>query len=441
MNRTAVRDADGCAWYSLVTLFLVLLLGACGLPAESGRSSSQPSSPAVSAGPAPAQATPAPPPAAAPAQPPAPPIPVLPFEEAVLSAANDLFSRAQVPAGASDPFARHALVIDPLIDGVSGVQSKATRSMEARIVELVRTKYPRFSVQPFSAGNVAKSPIVLVGTFTGINKQGQTTGTREAYRVCLALADLKSGTIVGKGTARAQVQGVDITPTAYFRDSPAWMREATTDGYINTCQGTKIGEPIQPVYLNGILAAGLIGEAIAAYDAGQYQEALDLYTSALRTPEGNQLRAHNGVYLANVKLGRRDAATRAFGNIVDYGLANQRLAVKFLFKPGSTAFWPDRQVSGAYPDWLKEIAKRASASNACLEITGHTSRTGPEPLNERLSLLRAEYIKQRLDSEAPQLSKRTIANGMGSRENLVGTGRDDLTDALDRRVVFRVIAC
>jgi hypothetical protein len=35
----------------------------------------------------------------------------------------------------------------------------------------------------------------------------------------------------------------------------------------------------------------------------------------------------------------------------------------------------------------------------------------------------------------------TIANGCSSRENLVGSGKDDLSDSLDRRVVFNVISC
>jgi hypothetical protein len=55
--------------------------------------------------------------------------------------------------------------------------------------------------------------------------------------------------------------------------------------------------------------------------------------------------------------------------------------------------------------------------------------------------LRAEYVKKKLEVEAPPLAKRTIAQGAGSRENLVGNGRDDLSDALDRRVVFQVINC
>jgi hypothetical protein len=58
-----------------------------------------------------------------------------------------------------------------------------------------------------------------------------------------------------------------------------------------------------------------------------------------------------------------------------------------------------------------------------------------------LSLLRAELIKRRLEGDAPNLKNRTIANGVGSRENLVGSGKDDISDALDRRVVFNVISC
>jgi outer membrane protein OmpA-like peptidoglycan-associated protein len=72
-------------------------------------------------------------------------------------------------------------------------------------------------------------------------------------------------------------------------------------------------------------------------------------------------------------------------------------------------------------------------------VVGHTSPTGPEALNERLSLLRAEVVRGQLTREAPPLQKRLIANGMGSRETLVGNGRDDLSDALDRRGELKVI--
>jgi outer membrane protein OmpA-like peptidoglycan-associated protein len=91
--------------------------------------------------------------------------------------------------------------------------------------------------------------------------------------------------------------------------------------------------------------------------------------------------------------------------------------------------------------WLGQLSQRASERSSCLEIAGHTSSTGPEPLNERLSLMRAQYIKQRLDAAVPALAKRTSASGKGSSQNLSGLGTDDMRDAIDRRVEFKVKDC
>jgi len=65
-------------------------------------------------------------------------------------------------------------------------------------------------------------------------------------------------------------------------------------------------------------------------------------------------------YLAAWKLKRRDEATLAFARLVDYGLANRQLALKFLFRPGSTQFIADAQISGPYPLWLNQIARRSA---------------------------------------------------------------------------------
>ena len=62
-------------------------------------------------------------------------------------------------------------------------------------------------------------------------------------------------------------------------------------------------------------------------------------------------------------------------------------------------------------------------------------------MNERLSLMRAQYIKQRISASAPPLGQRTTAIGKGSSQNLSGLGTDDARDALDRRVDFTVKDC
>ncbi|HMW77359.1 MAG: OmpA family protein [Betaproteobacteria bacterium] len=419
---------------SWLPVLAAVLLAACAQPARqsaSGSADPQAAAPAAST-PAPAAAAPAP--AAAPTPP-----PILPYDQAVLNAANNLLGKAQLPAAQGG--ARFPVVIDPLIDGMTGAQSAATQAMGARIVALIKEKYPQYEVLPFTAANVAKSPLVLVGTFTGVNKERKTEGLREAFRICLALADLKSGKLVGKGLAFAQPGNVDVTPTAFFQDSPAWTEDPSTLGYIRTCQGTKAGDPINPLYVDRILAASMVAQAIDAYGAGKYADALALYESALRVPFGNQFRVFSGLYLTNWRLGRKEAATDAFGQMVDFGLENKRVGVKFLFRPGTTAFIADRKLSEPYPIWLAQLASRAARRNTCLEVTGHTSPSGPEPMNERLSFLRAEYVKTRLDQFSPGLGKRTIAHGVGSREALIGNGKDDGSDALDRRVEFKVIGC
>jgi hypothetical protein len=373
----------------------------------------------------------APPPGGAP-----PPTPIA-FNAALINAANTLFSKANLD-GEPDKI---VLVIDPLIDGGTGVQSNATQLMQKRIIELVQNSYPRFEVSRFTSEVVAKSPVVLIGTFTAINNAGLAEGPRDAYRICLALADLRSRKIISKGVARALPDGIDATPTSFFVDSPVFVRDASTDAYIKSCQGTKPGDPIVQAYADRILVASLIDDAIDAYNAKRYRDALDVYRSALRTPGGEQLRVFNGIYLANYALGRHKDATLAFGNLVDFGLKGDRLALKLLFKRGSTQLATDPRVRAPYSMWLEQIAQRTAASKTCLEIDGHTSATGLAALNDRLSALRAEFIRDRLQSNAPALNGRLIAAGKGSREMIVGTGKDDASDALDRRVEFKVIKC
>jgi outer membrane protein OmpA-like peptidoglycan-associated protein len=373
--------------------------------------------------------------AAAPAAAPAPaPPPVLPFDEAVANAAHAVFSMA-LASGASAGM----VVIDPLVDGMTGYQSKATQTIQDRIAGVVRKDFPQYAVQRITPQSLKQQPRVLVGTFTPVNAQMKTAGAREAYRFCLVMGDLSTGKIVAKAVARARIEDADATPTAAFGESPVWTQDPSVQAYVATCQASKVGDPIKPEYFDGLLAAALVSEAIDAYNDGRYAEALDLYSTARKTPAGDQLRVYNGIYLSQVKLGHPEQAAEAFSDLVQYGLHKKQLAVKFLFQPGSVRFVSDAKLSGNYGMWVHQIAAQAAANRICLQIVGHTSPSGPAALNDSLSLLRAEYIQTRLEGEEAPLKKRTVAAGMGSRENLIGTGRDDASDVLDRRVELKPI--
>lgn len=374
-----------------------------------------------------------PPPAATPA-PAAAPAPI-PFPEALQRAAADLFAKANLTGE------RIELVIDPLIDGVSGAQSTSTRSMQQTLAEIVGKSYPRFQMQPFTTESLAREPVVLIGTFTAVNNAGDAKGARDAFRICLTLADLKSKRVVSKGVSRARPEGVDVTPTTYYRDAPIWTKDPATEAYIKVCQGTKLGDPIDPVYVERLSAGALINDGILEYEARRYREALAFYRTARSLPGGDQHRVRVGAYLASSKLGRNEDAVDAFGDLVDSGLTSNQLMVKLLFQPGTTQFIANPQITEPYPMWLSQIATRAKQKGACIEIVGHTSRTGTQHLNERLSVLRAQYVMDLLQAGAPDSRNRMIATGKGFNENLIGTGKDDSSDALDRRVEFKVIGC
>lgn len=369
---------------------------------------------------------------AAPAPTPAPNI-ALPHDEAVMAAAKKIFSSANLP---SDQ--KFTLVIDPLLDGVTGVQSVATAAIEKRLVNLIKTDLPQVEVKPFNAANVAVQPLIFVGTFTPVNLQGKADQEKNAYRICFSLADLKTGKIIGKGLAFSKSEGVDAEPLPFFGDSPVWVNDKVIEGYIKTCQGAKVGDPIQAAYVNTVVAATAIDEAQQAYHARKYKEALALYTAALKIPAGDQPRVHGGIYLANLKLNRLENAMQAFAKLVRLGLDSQLLAVKFNFKPGSASFAADAAIQQR---WLREIARQSAKQTSCIEVNGHSGRGGSETMNEQVSLLRAEYIKQKMETEVKTLKQRLSTQGFGSRKTMIGTGRDDSSDALDRRIEFKPTTC
>ena len=361
------------------------------------------------------------------------PITAVPLDEAVRKAAEDMFAKAPLAQNA-----KFDLVIDPLVDGNTGFQTQTTAKVEQSVVEVVKAGYPQIAVKSFNGAALASLPLIMVGTFTPINLQGKADGDRDAYRVCFALADLKTGKIISKGFARALPGGVDATPQAFFRDLPVWLRDSAVDGYIKTCQGTKAGDPIHPAYVDTVAAAAVINEATLAYDQKRYKDALALYQAAMKNPAGRQARTQAGIYLTNLKLGRQAAAMKSFGDLVDIGLAAEKLAVRFNFKPGATAFSGNDH---PYSLWLNAIAKKSMKQAGCIEVGGHLARSASDPLSERLSLQRAEFIRQRLSAIQPEFGKRSSAQGYGFKQNLVGTGHGDLSDSLDERIEFRRVGC
>lgn len=358
----------------------------------------------------------------------------LPLEQAVNQAVDSLAAQSAQGPAVLARLNKRALLIDPTLDAASGQQTALTLQLDQRVADRLRAQHPAFEVLAFEPASLPRAQVLLTGTIT------RTAGAKSPFQIQLALTDLKSRLVLAQAGSRARDDGFDTQPTAYYRDSPVLLKDAAVLGYVATSQGTP-GQPADKAYLDRVAAAVLIQEGTRLYNAERYEQALATYRNVLATPAGEQMRTLNGIYLASWKLGRTADAETAFGRLVALGLGANSLGVKLLFKPGSTEFWADSQVSGPYPIWLRQIARQAAAAKVCMTVVGHTSRTGSEAFNERLSAQRAAAIQKRLEQESADLTGRLKAAGQGWRDNLIGTGTDDASDALDRRVEFRVAGC
>ena len=364
----------------------------------------------------------------------------LPFEQAVALATDGLIKQTQKLPGflakMEAKVSKRGLLVDPMIDASSGQQTGVTKQLEQLVTDRLRANYEQIEILPFQAANLPKAQYLLTGTTSRV----QSDKPVSAFNINLAITDMKTGKVVAQSSARSRDQGLDATPTAYYRDSPVLVKDKIVEGYVRTSE-TPPGKAADPAYFERIATAPLVNDATNAYNSERYQESLTLYNSAASTPAGEQIRVLNGIYLTNWKLGKTSEAEDAFGKVVALGLANQNLGVKFLFNPGTTDFWSDSKVSGPYAFWLRQIARQAAAAKTCMNVVGHTSKTGSEAINDRLSRQRATYIKERLEKESSELAGRLKSSGVGFKENIVGTGTDDVRDALDRRVEFKVTAC
>ncbi len=326
------------------------------------------------------------------------------------------------------------LVLDPFIDAKSGQQTKTTQQVSELFAQNLRKRDGNLQLQNFSASGVEQADYLIAGTLQ------QEDATAKDYVLTSTITERRTGMVIARSVTRIRQQDIDSTPSAFYADSPSLVNDRLTQGYIKTSQ-TAVGSQADQAYLSSISTAAVINEADKAYESQRYSDALVRYQTAEQRPDGKQLRVFNGLYNTNIKLGKQQDAETAFSQIVALGLGTNNLSMRLLFNPGTTDFWKDTAVSGAYPMWLKLIAQETVQGEYCLNVVGHTSRTGTEAGNARLSQNRAKHVRDILVQNDRKLASRIDVDGVGWRDNIIGSGTDDVRDSLDRRVEFKVKSC
>jgi outer membrane protein OmpA-like peptidoglycan-associated protein len=130
-----------------------------------------------------------------------------------------------------------------------------------------------------------------------------------------------------------------------------------------------------------------------------------------------------------------------YGKLLQASIAETgQVATKIIFGPNAKQ--PLESKSKLHMIHVKQIAKLIASKPGCkATIVGHCSKSASEQYNNKLSLQRAGSIQKMMVSFAPEITGKTEILGRGFSENLVGTGTDDITDQIDRRVEFKFTAC
>jgi outer membrane protein OmpA-like peptidoglycan-associated protein len=291
------------------------------------------------------------------------------------------------------------------------------------------------------AASLSSQPLLLIGTLTAINTKGARDENADAFRVCLALLDLRTGKVAAKRADRATLATVSAEPTPFYRDSPTWALDRTALAYIRSCQGGNVGDVVDPGYMLRLPAAAIVAEAQAAFAENKNADAYRLFREAQPLADPDDLRVLNGLYLASWRTGKKKEATETFGRIVGIGLDTKKLPIKIFFNPGQTTLLASPDLQAQYVIWLREVAFQVGVRETCMKVVGHTSRTGTAAANLALSQRRAAIVKQSLEKLNKSLDARLTSEGVGASEVIVGLGTDDMRDALDRRVEFRTVDC
>jgi outer membrane protein OmpA-like peptidoglycan-associated protein len=327
-----------------------------------------------------------------------------------------------------------SIVIDPILSTNSGQQFKGNQQVIEILSNEIGTK---FKFDELTPGSLNKARYVLAGALT--QNKNLYDQSKTVSDLVMTIFEWPTGTVRAKGQVR--VSNFLFEPLLLYDDSPIFLLDKSSR-FANSLVNLVIGQLVSSDYLKFLPIKAYIQKGISSYEENRHADSANFFLEAIANPIGRTLTAYAGLYLAAEKLHKDDVANQAFANLLSVAIEeNRRLDIKLLFSVNSPVFIPNDELVKRYSWWLKHIAVHMQKSDVCLNISGHCSKSGNSSYNERLSLSRARTVQGVMAVTYPGIKKRSHVEGRGYRENIVGTGADNASDAVDRRVEFSIIDC
>jgi outer membrane protein OmpA-like peptidoglycan-associated protein len=325
------------------------------------------------------------------------------------------------------------IVIDPFIDTESGYPVKINPKINAIISsEIAR----RFTISgEMVPENLEISEYILTGMVT---LEERSKGRDQKYKVYSAVFEKSSGVV--HASASVFIRNFDTTPMDIYKDSPAFLKGRNYEQHVDSVK-KKPNETVNKEYYDKLPEKSVRVKGDMLYEQKEYGESLNYYSKAAGSPGEPQLEVLNGLFTNLVRQGRLEEAERFYGKLLRVSIIETNgISSKITFDPNSTV--PIASKGGLYTIYMRQVAHLVASKSSCrLKIIGHCSKTGSEAYNDQLSLQRAQSIQRQMSAFTPEIIRRSEAIGRGFHDNIVGTGRDDVTDEIDRRVEFKFSQC
>lgn len=323
--------------------------------------------------------------------------------------------------------------VDLFFNEHSAEEATASKNLQQNLVAALTASLPNASFGPMDTRNIQNARWVTLASYASV-KAAEVNKDGQWIRLKVAIADVKSGEMVAQVVTHVDAKQFNTAPTRFFKSVPMYLTDTSHKDRNAVLAGQR--RPLG----QGLMVRAAMMEATQSFDVENWVEAEQRFSKVLELSPVHT-GALSGLYEVLWLRGNKTEAEKVFVRLSAAGIEAGSLSVKLLFKLSSTDFIDEADLNQQYQLWLRAIGQAVIAKNVCLDVNGHASASGSIEFNQRLSLSRAARIVSRLQQSA-SLSKGALASyGKGSTEMIVGTGADDATDSIDRRVEFVVRDC
>ena len=325
------------------------------------------------------------------------------------------------------------IVVDPFIDVESGYPVKAN----TRIVNLVSAEImKRFQITgEMEPANLNVSEYVLNG-MVSIDNTSETTKGR--YKIRATVFEKSTGQILAAATVF--VARFDTTPLDIYKDSPVYLKGKSYDQFVSSVRQPPTGSTSKG-YQDRLQVKAMLVKGDKLYEQKEFKQSLSYYNQVAERTDGQAMETYSGQFTNLAKQGQFDEAEVVYAKLAQASISEtQEISNKITFTPNAKVP-PDEKLK-LYTIYVRQIAKLVASVSSCrVKIVGHCSKTGSASYNDKLSLQRAQWIQKQMITYAPEVKDRLEPIGRGFRDNLVGTGADNITDEVDRRISFAFNSC